>query len=88
MKSVELMHNLCSKTALLTGHLASHYLSQNGLLVFTGSAAVFDKPQPEMIGYALAKTATHAIALNMKEVLPKESKVVTILPNTLDTPGN
>jgi len=56
-------------------------------LVFTGSAAVFEKPQPSMIGYALAKIATHSIAMNMVTSLPK-SRVVTILPNTLDTPGN
>jgi len=29
-------------SALLTAHIASHFLSEQGLLVFTGSAAVYD----------------------------------------------
>jgi len=35
-----------------------------------------------MLAYALAKTAVHAIALNIaeKEEIPKDSSVVTILP--------
>lgn len=48
-------------TALLSAHLATKYLQEAGLLVFTGSAAVYDKPYP-FIGYGIAKTATHMIA--------------------------
>ena len=74
----------------MTGHIASHHLSENGLLVFTGAKAVFEGPTPPMIGYHLAKTATHAIAQNLalRKDIPESSTVLTILPDTLDTPAN
>jgi len=64
------------------GHLASKYLSSSGLLLFTGAAQPFRQPCPNMLAYALAKTAVHAVALNLaeKEDIPKDSSVVTILP--------
>ena len=88
--STESMHKVCTTSALTTAHLASHYMAQNGLLVFTGANAVFTGPQPSMIGYSVAKSATHHIANNMSslETLPETSRVVTILPDTLDTPAN
>jgi len=43
-ESVNKMHKVCTLSALLTAHLACHYLDEKGLLVFTGSAAVYDKP--------------------------------------------
>jgi dihydropteridine reductase len=87
---VQSMHERCTLSALLTGHLASHYLNEDGLLVFTGAAAIYKQPQPSMIAYSVAKKATHAIALNMsmREDIPKSSTVVTIMPDTLDTPAN
>ena len=77
-------------SALLAGHLAAHYLAPKGLLVFTGAKAVYLGPTPGMIGYHIAKTSTHAIAQNMATLtnIPKDSTVVTILPETLDTPAN
>ncbi len=64
------------------GHLASRYLANSGLLLFTGAAQPFRQPCPTMLAYGLAKTAVHAIALNVaeKEEIPKDSSVITILP--------
>jgi dihydropteridine reductase len=52
-----------------------------------------------MIGYALAKTGVHTLAMNMfGSILPSDSSIITILPyiikvanyfrETIDTPGN
>jgi dihydropteridine reductase len=84
------MHKACTLSALMAGHIASHHLASKGLLVFTGAKAVYMGPTPGMIGYHLAKTATHAIAQNMatREDLPEDSTVITILPDVLDTPMN
>lgn len=43
-ESVNKMHKVCTLSALLTAHLSCHFLDDKGLLVFTGSAAVYDKP--------------------------------------------
>ena len=90
LKGFKKMHAYCTVSALFTAHLASHYLSPKGLLMFTGAKSVYLGPTPGMIGYHIAKTATHAIAQNMAtlEDLPKDAVVVTILPETLDTPSN
>ena len=89
-EQVQSMHDSLTKSALLTGHLASHFLAERGLLVFSGAWGVYKEPAPLMIAYSLAKQATHHIALNMatREEIPDSSSVVTILPETLDTPGN
>ena len=42
--------------SVLAAHLATKYLHQNGLIIFTGAASVYKQPQPDMIAYALAKT--------------------------------
>lgn len=41
-----------------------------------------------MIGYALAKTGVHSLALNLSQQLPETNSVITILPITIDTPDN
>lgn len=50
-----------------------------------------------MISYVLSKTATHAISMNaaLREEIPKDSTVITILPyfynffrEVIDTPEN
>jgi len=56
---------------ILGCHLASKYLNKGGLLILTGASSVFSGPTPGMIGYALAKTAVHTMAMNMfGECLP------------------
>lgn len=70
------------QTALLAGHLASHTLTESGFLMFTGAAAVFSGPVNYAYAYAMTKSATHALALNMAErdCIPLSASVVTILP--------
>lgn len=62
--------------------MATRYLKDKGLLVFTGAAAPFKEPTPGMLAYALSKTAVHSLAINMAQSsdLPKESVVTCILP--------
>lgn len=80
----------CFQSALLTGHLSTKYLAPQGLLVFTGAAAVFEGPVNFAYGYAMSKAATHALALQMAErtEIPESSTVCCILPQVIDTPGN
>jgi len=59
--------NVCLYPSLLGAHLATKHLDHDGLVILTGAAAVFKEPQPEMIGYSLAKTAVHSLALNLSE---------------------
>lgn len=59
------MFNVNIVPSLLGAHLATKYLSKNGLVIFTGAAAVFKEPQPEMIAYSIAKTGVHSLALNL-----------------------
>ena len=72
------------------GHIATKVLAEQGLLCFTGAAAVFEGPVNFAYAYALSKSATHALALQMAErsEIPESSTVVTILPQTIDTPMN
>ncbi len=53
--------------SLLAAHLSTHYLEPDGNVIFTGAAAVFKEPQPEMIAYSLAKTGVHSLAMNLSE---------------------
>ncbi len=49
--------------------------------MLTGASTVFSGPTPEMIGYALAKTSVHTLAMNMfGNYLPQDGSIVTILP--------
>jgi dihydropteridine reductase len=43
-----------------------------------------------MLAYSIAKTGVHSLALNLSQsnVLPPETTVITILPETIDTPAN
>lgn len=67
------------------------------MLVFTGAYSVFNGPTPSMIGYALAKTAVHTLAIQtaVSTHLPDDAAVITLLPynlkllsETIDTPSN
>lgn len=75
---------------MLAGHIATKSLSEQGMLLFTGAATVFESPVYYASGYYFAKTATHALAMNMseKDCLPETATVVTILPGMLDTKAN
>ena len=68
--------------ALMSAHLASQTLAAQGMLLFTGSASVFEGPVNYAYAYYIAKSATHSLALQMseKQELPESSSVITILP--------
>ena len=51
--------------SLLAAHLATKYLSPQGLVTFTGAAAVYKEPQPDMLAYSLAKTGVHYLATSL-----------------------
>lgn len=52
-----------AQSALLTGHLASRYLGEQGFLCLTGAATVFEGPVNYAFAYGMSKQATHALAL-------------------------
>ena len=76
--------------SLLAAHLATKFLSDQGLLVFTGAAGPFQTPTPGLLAYSLSKNAVHSLALNMaaRTDIPSITSVLTILPGTMDTPRN
>ena len=70
------------QSALLSSHLASKFLAEQGLLLLTGAASVFEGPTNYAFAYGITKSATHSLALQMAErsELPKTSSVICILP--------
>lgn len=76
--------------SLLTAHLATKFLADQGLLVFTGAADPFQGPTPGILAYSLSKNAVHSLALNMaaRTDIPSITTVLTILPGIMDTPRN
>jgi len=87
---LEHMHQIHVVPSFLTAHLASKYLNPAGLLLFTGAATPFRQPAPFMLAYSVAKTAVHALAMNLAESdeFPADTTIATILPETMDTPEN
>lgn len=76
--------------SLLAAHFATSLLSENGLLLFTGAAAVFNKAVPPIFSYGLSKAAVHSLAFSMamREGIPSTASVVSILPTMIDTEDN
>ena len=79
-----------AQSALLTGHLAAHYLGEQGFLCLTGAATVFEGPVNWAFAYGTTKQATHSIALHLSERtdIPKSASVCCILPTMIDTQAN
>ena len=48
--------------SLLAAHLATQCMQPGGLVCFTGAAAVYKEPQPDMLAYALSKAGVHYLA--------------------------
>ena len=91
LRSLDQMWSACGQSAAIAGHLACHHLKPGGLVVFTGaSAAVSGSGTVGMVGYGMAKAATHHLVQNMaaSDELPAGSTVCAILPATIDTPMN
>mmetsp|Transcript_40842 Transcript_40842/g.39432 ORF Transcript_40842/g.39432 Transcript_40842/m.39432 type:complete len:158 (-) Transcript_40842:33-506(-) len=78
------------QSSLLTAHLSTKFLNEQGLLVFTGAATIFEGPANYAFAYAMTKSSTHALVLNVAErtYIPPTSTVVCILPTMIDTPAN
>ena len=63
----EKMDKMNFQSALMTAHLATKFLDEQGFLMLTGAATVFEGPVNYAIGYAMSKQATHALALHLSE---------------------
>ena len=61
-EKVRQMNEVNLYPSLLAAHLSTKYLSQGGLVSFTGAAAVYKEPQPDMLAYALSKSGVHYLA--------------------------
>ena len=68
--------------SLLAANIATRFLKEDGLLIFTGAYGVFNQPAPDMMSYTLSKNLVHNLANNLSESnsLHKNSRVITILP--------
>jgi dihydropteridine reductase len=90
IESVNTMINMNLYSSILAAHLAKLYLNKNSLFVLTGAHAVKNQMNPNMLGYHLSKYATHHLADMLVETnqLKENSKVITILPTTIDTEAN
>ncbi|CDW74303.1 UNKNOWN [Stylonychia lemnae] len=86
----EKLDRMNAQSALLTGHLASRYLAEQGFLCITGAAAVFEGPVNYAFSYGMTKQATHSLVLQLAERVdvPKTSDVICILPTMIDTKAN
>ncbi|EPZ30795.1 Short-chain dehydrogenase/reductase domain-containing protein [Rozella allomycis CSF55] len=90
LESVEKMWKQSVASSAIAAKIASSFLQEDGLLVFTGASAA-KNGTPGMIGYGMAKSAVHNLVQSLScpsSGLPKNSKVIAILPITLDTPTN
>jgi dihydropteridine reductase len=85
------MMNMNLYSSLLAAHLAKKFLNENSLLIFTGANTVKTGMHSWMIGYQLSKNSVHhladVLASNPQE-LPVSTKLITILPGTIDTEVN
>lgn len=90
MEKYERLDRMNAQSALLTGHLAAHYLGEHGFLCLTGAAKVFEGPVNWAFAYGMTKQATHSLALHLAERtdIPKSASVCCILPTTIDTEAN
>ena len=80
------MHEMNLYPSILAAHIATKFLKPQGLVTFTGAAAVYKEPQPDMLAYSLAKAGVHYLASSLAEKAQKfEGRVVTILPEVIDT---
>ena len=88
-EKVRKMNEVNLYPSLLAAHLSTKYLASGGLVTFTGAAAVYKEPQPEMLAYALSKSGVHYLATALAEKAKDfDGRVVTILPSIIDTETN
>ena len=92
--SIDQMYGMNSYSTFLAAHLATKFLKEKSLLLFTGALAVKENYSwvPEvMLSYQLSKASifnlTDILSQN-RTLLPKDTKLITILPGTIDTEVN
>jgi len=95
------MYEMNVRSTWAAAKLSVNHLSPNGLLVFTGSSSSLS-PTPSMLSYGSSKSSVHHIVSSLAaltdtnntdktdktDALPPQTKVIGILPTTLDTPSN
>lgn len=57
-------------SAILAASLAAKHLQSDGLLVLVGAKAVAVHPTPDMLAYAMAKSAVASLATNLSIISP------------------
>eukprot|EP00759_Apiculatamorpha_spiralis_P055267 PhF_6_TR7351/c0_g1_i1/m.11049/K00357/QDPR; dihydropteridine reductase len=90
IQSVDISYRQSVLSSACCASIASRRLSSKGVLYITGSAAALN-PTAGMIGYGMAKAATHHLVKSLSMIdggLPAGASAIGILPETLDTPGN
>ncbi|KAJ2159917.1 hypothetical protein GGH16_005246 [Coemansia sp. RSA 560] len=90
LSNAELSLKQSVNTSLIAAHIAAHHLKPSGLLALTGAVPAQQGGTPGMIGYGMAKAAVHHLvaSLAMDGSGIPSPRIVGILPQTLDTPGN
>lgn len=66
------------ESSIKAASLAANYLDEDGLLVFVGAKAVAMHANPDMLAYAMAKSAVASLADNM--AAKTKFKVTLLLP--------
>lgn len=89
--SVTTMLQACLYPCLVSGASAAKHLAPNGSLILVGSAAALGGTGG-MVGYGLAKAGVHhlvrSLAAGEAAGLPAGTRVLGLLPTTIDTPSN
>jgi dihydropteridine reductase len=91
LESTQQMMSMNLYSTLLSAHLAKKFLKENSLLIFTGANSVKEGMHSWMMGYQLSKNSVHhltEVLLKNPNELPNNTKLITILPNTIDTESN
>lgn len=91
LESTQQMISMNLYSTLLSAHLAKKFLNENSLMIFTGANSVKEGMHAWMMGYQLSKNSVHHLTdvlLKNPNELPTNTKLITILPNTIDTQSN
>lgn len=90
VKNTDMMLKQSVWPSIITTRLGGLHLADDGLIIMTGAKPALEGT-PTMMGYGLAKAATHQLIKSMAAKgsgLPSTSATLAILPITLDTPMN
>lgn len=86
---LNLMMQMNLNSSVLSANLAKKYMNKNSLLVLTGANAVKSGMNPGMLAYHLSKQSVHHLTdLLVESNELSDIKIITILPNIIDTETN